>query len=239
VLREALDLWNNPRARLLVAVPFVLAILLKVLSGRALVVFFAGDAADAWLVSSLCLYGSVVMGATFSQNAFAYDGHGFATFLTAPLDLGLVLRAKNLVHASAGALLALVVALFYGLYFRAGSWLDVGCALAGVAALLPVLLMVGNLLSVFFPVKYHANLKRRDRVPLLASMLGVGGAALGSAPLGLVLRALHGQPPDARAVAVVLAAAAAAWFAYWSSLPAATRLLERRRELVLRAVSRD
>ena len=101
VVREAVDLWHNPRARLLVAVPFVLGILFKLLSGRALFVFFLGDTTDAWLLGGLCVYGAIVMGSTFSQNAFAYDGHGFSAFVVAPIDLGLVLRAKNVVHASA------------------------------------------------------------------------------------------------------------------------------------------
>jgi ABC-2 type transport system permease protein len=98
VVREALDLWHNPRARLLASVPFVLGILFKLLSGRDLFVFFFGRTADAWVLGSLALYGAIVLASTFSQNAFAYDGHGFSVFLTSPLELGLVLKAKNVVH---------------------------------------------------------------------------------------------------------------------------------------------
>lgn len=239
VLREALDLWHNPRARLLVAVPFVLGILLKLLSGRALFVFALGGSADAWLLGGLCTYGALVLGSTFSQNAFAYDGTGFAAFLAAPIALGQVLRAKNLVHALAGAGLAVIVALFYVAYFHAGSAIDVALALASVATLIPAVLTVGNQLSLFFPVKFHANMKRRDRVPFIASMLGVAAAGLGTAPFAWALRASGADGPSWLSVVRVLGAALTAWAVYGLSLPLTERTLARRRELVLRAVTRD
>lgn len=239
VTREALDLWHNPRARLLAAVPFVLAILLKLLSGRDLFAFFLGASADAWLLGGLCVYGAIVLGSTFSQNAFAYDGHGFAVFLTAPLELGLVLKAKNLVHALAGAGLALVVGVFYRLYFGHGRLLDGALAAASVAALVPCLLTVGNFLSLYFPVKFHLNLKRRDRLPFVASMLGLGGAAAGTAPLAWVLRRAGSEGPTLGSLAQMAVAVALAWGLYALTLPLALRTLEVRRELVLRAVTRE
>lgn len=239
VVRELVDLWNNPRARLLASVPFVLAILLKVLSGRALFVYVLGSTADATVMGGLAVYGAVVMASTFSQNAFAYDGHGFAVFLAAPMALGDVLKAKNLVHASAGFALALLVTLFYLLYFRAGTALDVACALTGVVAMVPVLLLVGNFLSVFFPVKFHANLKRRDKLPFLASMIGIAAASVGAAPFGLALRLQGKDGPDLSSLGLILAAAALNWVLYRALLPTALRLLEQRRELILRSVTRD
>lgn len=238
-VREALDLWHNPRARLLAAVPFVLGILLKLLSGRDLFVFFLGDTADAWFLGGLCVYGAIVLGSTFSQNAFAYDGHGFSAFLSSPVDLGLVLRAKNLVHAAAGAVLAVVAGLFYVLYFRHGTALDVACAFASVATLIPTVLTAGNFLSVFFPVKFHANLKRRDKLPFIASMLGVAAAGAGTAPMAWALRACGTLGPSWETLAVVAGAAALAWLVYWRSLPFAVALLLRRREAVLQAVTRE
>lgn len=239
VVREALDLWNNPRARLLAAVPFVLGILLKLLSARELFRFFLGEAADAWVLGGLCAYGAIVMGSTFSQNAFAYDGHGFTVFLTSPLELGAVLRAKNFVHAAAACALAVAVAAFYVAYFRAGGPLDVACALLSVAALVPALLAAGNFLSLFFPVKFHADLKRRDKLPFVASMLGVGAASVGTAPLAVSLR-LRGQAgPSAQTLLALVLAAAAGWLVYRLTLPTALSLLERRREKVLQAVTRE
>lgn len=238
-VREALDLWHNPRARLLAAVPFVLGILLRLLSGRDLFVFFLGGSADAWVLSGLSVYGAIVLGSTFSQNAFAYDGHGFAVFLSSPLELGLVLRAKNLVHALAGAGLAVLVGVFYLAYFRHGSAVDVAVAVASVSTLVPCLLMVGNGLSVVFPVKFHANLKRRDRLPFAASMLGVAGAGLGTWPMAAALRAAGRDGPSWSTVGLIGAAAMCAWVLYVSTLPLALRWLNLRREIILRAVTRE
>ncbi len=239
VVREAVDLWHNPRARLLVAVPFVLGILFKLLSGRALFVYIAGETADAWLLGGLCVYGAIVMGSTFSQNAFAYDGQGFSAFLAAPIDLGLVLRAKNLVHACAGAGLAVLVAIFYVAYYRHGSWLDVTLGLASVATLIPVVITVGNVLSVYFPVKFHANLTRRDKLPFIASMIGVGAAGVGTWPLAWALRQCGTSGPTLQSLVFVLASATAAWGVYALSLPPAVRRLVERREFILRAVTRE
>lgn len=239
VVREALDLWHNPRARLLAAVPFVLAILLKLLSGRDLFVYFLGRTADAWVLGGLCLYGAIVIASTFSQNTFAYDGHGFLVFLAAPVDLGQVLRAKNAVHAGAAALLSVLVGAFYVVYFGHGTLLDLLCAFAGVLGLVPVLLAAGNFLSLYFPVKFHANLKRRDKLPFAASMLGVVAASVGSAPFGFALRSVDKSGPDLVTVVGLTAAAALAWCVWAVSTPLAIRLLVSRREVVLRAVTRD
>lgn len=238
-VREAVDLFHNPRARLLAAVPFVLGILFRLLSGRDLFVFFLGATADAWLLGGLCVYGAIVLGSTFSQNAFAYDGHGFSAFVAAPIELGLVLRAKNLVHALAGGGLAALVALFYVAYFRHGAWLDVALALASVATLIPVVLTVGNGLSLYFPVKFHANLKRRDKLPFVASMLGVAAAGVGTWPLAFALRRCGTGGPTLEALAIVLGASGLAWGLYAATLPLALRTLVARRELVLRAVTRE
>ncbi len=238
-VREAVDLWHNPRARLLAAVPFVLGILLKLLSGRALFAFALGATADAWLLGGLAAYGAIVLGSTFSQNAFAYDGHGFAAFLSSPVDLGLVLRAKNLVHAAAGGLLGAATSLFYVAYFGHGGALDVACALASVATLIPVVLTVGNVLSVTFPVKFHADLKRRDRLPFAASMLGVAAAGVGTAPLAWALRARGTSGPALETLGALGLASAAAWLVYWLTFPLASALLRRRREAVLLAVTRE
>ncbi len=239
VVREALDLWRNPKARLLASVPFLLAILLKLISGRALFVHLLGDAADAWLMGALCLYGCIVISSTFSQNTFAYDGQGFSVFLAAPMELGDVMRAKNLVHGAAGVGLGLLASVFYVVYFRAGSFLSWACAVAAVGVMVPVLLAAGNLLSVFFPVKFHASLKRRDKLPFAASMLGVVAAAFGAFPFSLALRLNGREPPDVRSLLILLISVVAAFALYRAMRPLSLSLLDRRRELILRAVTRD
>jgi ABC-2 type transport system permease protein len=223
----------------LAAVPFVLGILLRLLSGRDLFVFFLGQTADAWVLSGLSVYGAILLGSTFSQNAFAYDGHGFAVFVTAPLDLGLVLRAKNLVHALAGAGLALAAGVFYLAYFQSGTVLDAVVAALAVTTLIPALLTMGNFLSLYFPVKFHANLKRRDQLPFLASMLGVVGAGVGTWPLLTVLRACGKSGPTLLTLGQLALGALVAWLVYGLSLPWALAKLDERREFVLRAVTRE
>jgi ABC-2 type transport system permease protein len=239
VTREALDLWRNPRARLLVSVPFVLAILLKLLSGRALFVYLLGQSADAWLMGGLAVYGAVVISSTFSQNTFAYDGHGFAVFLAAPMELADVLRAKNLVQGLAGMSMAVLVGLFYRVYFGFGTWVDFLCAMASVAAVVPVLLAAGNFLSLYFPVKFHASLKRRDKLPLTASMIGIAAACVGCMPFGWALRLAGKEGPTFQTVAMIALCAGMYAVLYRAVLPLAMRLLEQRREIVLRAVTRE
>jgi ABC-2 type transport system permease protein len=239
VMREALDLWRNPRARLLVAVPFILAILLKLLSGRDLFVYMLGPSADAWLMGGLCIYGAVVIASTFSQNTFAYDGQGFAIFLAAPLDLGDVLKAKNRVQGAAALGMAVLVAVFYRVYFGFGTAVDIVCALAAVVAVVPVLLAAGNFLSLYFPVKFHASLKRRDKVPLTASMLGIVAASAGCMPFGWALRLAGPGGPTWQTAAMIVLCAGLNVALYRAVLPLALRVLELRRERVLHAVTRE
>lgn len=237
--REALDLWKNPKARLLASVPFILAILIKLLSGRALFVYLLGRTADAWVMGGLCLYGAVVIASTFSQNMFGYDGHGLAVFLSAPVDLAWVVRAKNAVHAAGAVLLALLVSAFYRVYFGAGSLWDWGCAMGAVLAVVPVLLAAGNFLSLYFPVKFHSSLKRRDKLPFAAAMLGVAATSVGSAPFAWALR-LEGRDGALPRTALAIALCAAlAWILYRAMLPRALETLRARREQVLLAVTRE
>jgi ABC-2 type transport system permease protein len=237
--REALDLWRNPRARLLTSVPFVLAILLKLLSGRDLFVYLLGQSADAWLMGGLSVYGAVVISSTFSQNTFAYDGQGFAIFLAAPVNLADVLRAKNLVQGVAGLSMALLVGLFYRVYFGFGTWVDFLCSMASVAAVVPMLLSAGNFLSLYFPVKFHASLKRRDKLPLTASMLGIVAASVGCMPFGWALKLAGKTGPTGQTAMMIALCAALYAVLYRLVLPLALHLLDQRREIILRAVTRE
>ncbi|MFP2904868.1 hypothetical protein ACLESD_07400 [Pyxidicoccus sp. 3LFB2] len=239
VMREALDLWRNPRARLLAAVPFILAILLKLLSGRDLFVYLLGASADAWLMGGLCIYGAVVIASTFSQNTFGYDGQGFAVFLAAPMDLADVLRAKNRVQAAGGLGMAALVGVFYRVYFGFGTVVDWLCAMASVAAVVPMLLAAGNFLSMYFPVKFHASLKRRDKVPLTASMLGILAASAGCMPFGWAMKLAGKEGPTWQTAAMIALCAGLNAVLYQGVLPLALRVLEQRRERVLHAVTRE
>jgi ABC-2 type transport system permease protein len=150
-----------------------------------------------------------------------------------------VLYAKNLVHGTLGALVALFVIGFYRVYFAAGTWVDALCAAVSVLVVIPILLAMGNFLSLFFPVKFHSNLKRRDKVPFAASMLGVAAASLGTAPCAMALRRVGTAGPNAATALEIFLCASVAWLIYGFSLGAATQLLESRREIVLKSVTRE
>ncbi len=237
--KEFIELYNNPRARLLVSVPFVLAILLKITSARALLVFLFAVKADAVLLSGLCSYGALVMTATFSQNAFAYDGHGLALVYASPQRLDVTLLAKNVVHGLAGVALAMAVCVFYALYFRTAQLLDFAAAMSGVLILVPLLVAAGNGLSLVFPVKFHASLKRKDKVPLLASMLGIAAATLGVTPLSFVLRHQVAERVRVQDVAFLLLCAALSLAVWALTRPVVNWALIRRREYILMRVTRD
>ncbi|MFN0062954.1 MAG: hypothetical protein ACKVPX_10610 [Myxococcaceae bacterium] len=236
--REALELWNNPRARLLVAVPFVLGILLKLLSARDLAAFVAGDTADAWLMGGLALYGALVLASHFGQNAFGYEGWGFARFLTAPLPLAVVLRVKNIVHATAALTLAGTVVGFYKVYFGAGSWVDAGVTLLGSVTMLAGLLAVGNVLSVLFPTRFDATLQRKDRPPFIASLLGVAAASAAVSPFITTLASAGHAGLALRHVAALVLPTLFALALYALSFPLVARILVRRREAILHALTR-
>ena len=190
-------------------------------------------------MGGLCIYGAVVMASTFSQNTFAYDGQGLAMLICAPVELGDVLRAKNRVQGAAAGGMALLVGLFYRVYFRQGSALDFLCAMASVLAVIPVLLAAGNFLSLYFPVKFHASLKRRDKMPLTASMLGIGAASVGCAPFVWALRFAGAEGPRPQTLLMLGLCAGVNLVLYRALLPLALRLLEQRKEMVLRAVTRE
>jgi ABC-2 type transport system permease protein len=234
--RELVDLWRNPRARLLATVPFVLAILLKLLSAHALAVYLLGEKAEVALLGGLSVYGALVMTSTFAQNAFGYDGRALRAFLASPVPLGEVLAVKNRVHALAWLLLSLATLGYARLYFGFGSLRAVLIVALGVLCLLPVLLASGNFLSVYFPVKFHETLERRDRLPLAAVSLGMAAASLGVMPLVLAVR--RGGVTWGSALCLS-AVALAAWALYAVSLKPAKALLEARQEKVLAAVERE
>jgi len=237
--REASDWVRNPKARLLVSVPFFLCILLKLVSARDLAAAFLGGAVDAWLLTVLCSYAGLVVGANFAQNVFAYDGPGLALLYAAPVPLRLVMAAKNAVHAAGALLVALFLTGFYGLYVFPAGPASMAAGLFALAGQIPVLLAAGNFLSVLAPRKFHASLRRRDRPPPVATFAGLFSAAAAIAPSTLVLRLLGGEEPGAGTLGALLLVAAIAWFGYLKLLPRACALLESRREVVLRQVMRE
>jgi ABC-2 type transport system permease protein len=237
LLKEALELWKHPRARLLACVPFVLCIFIRVFSARTLFVYAVGNAADAFLMGALCLYSATLMTSTFAQNSFAYEGHAFFSLSSAPMDMAWVLRAKNIVQALAGALLAALVALFY-VGCVGGGLRECVFSAAAVGALLPVLLCAGNFMSLLFPRKFHASLQRKDRLPLPVTLGGIAAAAVGIAPWSWMVSSLQGHRPSGLMCIALSAVTLLCWAAYGVLWPSLTRLLERRKEAIWKAVTR-
>ena len=238
LLRELLDLWHNPRARLLVFAPFVLTVALRVFSAPALIGWWLPHTAELWMVGGLCLYAVVVFATTFSQNLFGYDGRAMAAFLAAPLPLAQVVQAKARAHALAAFALAGALILFFRLYTGQGGLLTALAALLGVATLLPVMLTTGAFVSARWPARFHTSMERRDEQPRAALAIGVASASVGAAPLLAVARGAAGRGISALDLVWLGGAAALAWALAWALRPVALRAILARREAILGAVSR-
>lgn len=237
--RELSDLLRNPKARLLLAVPFFLCILLKLVSARDLAEAFLDQSADAWLLYALCSYASVVVTTNFSQNSFGYDGAGLALLFAAPAPTRKLLFAKNAVHALVALAAALLLTLFYALYAGLPTAASLWVGLFAMAGQLPLLLLAGNALSIVAPRKFHASLRRRDRAPLLSTLVGFAAVCLALAPSALVLRAMGRSGPSAVTLACLALIAALCLLLYARLVRRTAQLLDARRETVLQLVLRE
>jgi ABC-2 type transport system permease protein len=172
-------------------------------------------------------------------NAFGWDRGGARALFLAPLEPRRVLAGKNLAMAAyATALLAGAAAAAVA----AGGWPPTW-ALAGAAALHlalgPMLLGAGNLVSIWNPRASGFTLRRAKNLPALS---GLAGMAIVSGAVGLLaLPALLAARLDEPWVLVGgwVAAAAAAWAAYLTTLRRVGALLEARRERLLAEVCGD
>ena len=239
VERELSDLLRNPKARLLLAVPFFLCILLKLVSARSLAEAFLGQSADAWLIYALCAYASVVVTTNFSQNSFGYDGAGLALLFAAPAPAQKLLFAKNIVHALVALTAALLLTLFYALYAGLPTAASLWVGLLAMAGQLPLLLLAGNALSIVAPRKFHASLRRRDRAPLLSTLAGFVAVCLALAPSALALRGMGRSGPTAATLASLALIAALSMALYALLVRRTAQLLDARRERVLQLVLRE
>jgi ABC-2 type transport system permease protein len=237
--REVRDLAHNPKVRLLGALPFFLTILLKLVQAREVIRVLAGVHTDLWIAVLLTTYGGVILAANFAQNAFAYDGQGLFLIFAAPVPLRTVLVAKNVAHGAASLLLGLVLFTFYSLYVHLPAGPDALAALATLLFQVLLILAIGNLLSVIAPRKFHTGLQRRDRVPPLTTAGGMVGAGLALLPLKLVLGVAGPGPLGWGLASALLLGVLAGGALYAAALGPALRLLERRREDVLRAITRE
>lgn len=175
----------------------------------------------------------------FWVNPLAWERGGARTFYLAPIAPGAALAAKNL------ALLACATLVFLAsetAYAAAAGWPEawaVAGALALELGLAPVLYGLGNLVGILWPRAAPVGAQRSGALSPLAAVAGMGivsgAAVLFGVPvlLALLLDRLWAVPVLWAALGL---GGAVAWRA---TLPAAGRLLTRRREAVLAAVTGD
>jgi len=239
VWRELLDLFRNPKARLLFFVPLVLAVAMRLLSMRPLIEFFVGELAQAWILTGLTLYGLTIFSLTFMQNAFGYDGRSLAWLLAAPITPRQIMRAKLQALQLAALLVLLFDCSFFALYFGIewiGLWLY--AFFAGLC-LLYALLGIGALVSVRFATRYHAGLERRDQQPRSAILTGLFATSVGAAPALQLLRVREGQPLEFQAVMLLGGAALLYALCYRLARPSLEGFFEARKQRVLHALLKD
>lgn len=234
--KELKTLLSSPKARLLVAVPFFLLILLKIIGAAPLFRYLWGDTWAAVVLALLGAYVLSVLAGQFFSNGFGYDGPGVRQVFSLPQPPGVWLAGRNLAQA------ALALAQFTGL----GLLLFVLMPGAGVRAValpvtsfpfgLLVLLGLGNLLGARYPRRFHMSLARRDR-PVGASFVWVL-ACLGGCTL--VVLAMTGLAPDRGAGLWVALAPLPLLGAgiYALLLPVAARWTRAGRERIIDAIGR-
>jgi ABC-2 type transport system permease protein len=175
----------------------------------------------------------------FWLNAFGWDRGGARLLFLAPLDLSEVMVAKN------GAAYALSAALYLAssglavvLAGAPPAWALVG-GLALHAGAAPWLYGLGNLVSVLNPRVASMTLQRSGNLPALSGLAGMaivsGVAGLFSLPVLLALHLDEGWvlPAAWGALGVI------GLVAYRLALPLVGRLVGRRREPLLAAVTGD
>lgn len=70
-------------------------------------------------------------------------------------------------------------------------------------------------------------------------MLGLGAASIGTTPFAMAMKLVGKHGPTWMTAGLIAGSAVVAWGVYRLTLPVALKLLEQRRELVLRAVTRE
>jgi ABC-2 type transport system permease protein len=235
--RELVFLTRHP-------LPLVLGIILPAVAGlvawKAIpyIPTEAGEVVRALPVLGVALYVHLAT-QSFWLNGFGWERGGARLYFLAPVRLEQVLLAKNLSVAA----LALGIHLASALALVLAGGLPPGWALAGTLALhlgsAPWFLALGNVVSIWNPRVAPLALQRSGSLPALSALAGMaifsGVAALFALPVLLALKLDEGWllPP------AWLALGAVGGLAWWRTLPAAARLLERRREELLAAVTGD
>lgn len=189
-VKELRSLVANPKARLLLAVPFFLVIVLKIIGAPHLFYFLWENAWTAVFMGFLSLYVLSVLSGQLFANGFGFDGHGIRQVFFYPVGPETWFRGRNLAQATVtsaqyGFLWMLVLGSMEGATLR-------GCGLpvSGFAFTLPVLLGLGNVLSIRYPRRFYYTLAHRDR-PVATSFLLVLLVLTACAAVSMATFALH------------------------------------------------
>jgi ABC-2 type transport system permease protein len=195
----------------------------------------AGEVVAALPLFGFALYAHMVT-QPFWLNGFGWDREGTQLFFLAPIRLADVLAAKNLAAAS------LSIVIFTGCVLatvavagRPPGWVIAG-GFTLHAGFAPWLYAVGNVVTAANPIGAGFTLERGSRLPMLSGLAGMAAtfvaAALFSVPVlvALKLDTAWLLPP------AWLGLGAIGLEVLQRTLPAAGRLVERRREQILDAV---
>jgi ABC-2 type transport system permease protein len=187
---------------------------------------------------SFALYTHLVL-QIFWLNAFGWERGGARLLYLAPVSPPQVLLSKNLalLIVSAG-IFATSAALTLLVGDRPPLWAVVAAGVLQLAGS-PVLFGLGNLVGVLNPKAASFGLKRGVNISSLSALAGMGILSVAGSLFGIpVLIALRLGEPWLLSVGWAVVGAGA-FAVYWKTLPAAGRLLVRRREEVLSVVCGD
>jgi ABC-2 type transport system permease protein len=235
--REAKQLLRHP-------LPGVLLLVIPALAAFAawkavpLIPAEAGEVLRALPLLAFALYTHLAT-QVFWLNAFGWDRGGARLLFLAPLDLGEVLAAKNLATYGLSAVLYLGSALLAVALAGAPPAWALAAAVVLHLGVAPWLYGLGNLVSVLSPRAAARTLQRSGNLPALSGLAGMAivsaVSGLFALPVLLALRLDEGWVLPAAWGAL----GAAGLLGYRAALPRLGRLLQRRRELLLAAVTGD
>jgi len=235
--KELRYLSRHPVARVaMVVVPGLAAVLAWKLAPA--IPAEAGEVVRALPLFGFALYVHLVL-QIFWLNAFAWEGGGARTLFLAPVSPRAVLAAKNgAVALAAAGLFALGGAVYLAAGAAPPAWALLG-AVALHLGLGPVLFGPGNLVSILNPRAATFALQRGAALPALSSLIGLAILSAAGALYGLPVLLALWLDSGWSLVAMWVAVGATAWLAWARTLPASGRLLGRRREALLAALSGD
>jgi ABC-2 type transport system permease protein len=234
--KEIRTFASNPKARLLLAVPFFLLILFKIIGGHQLFMYLWGDGWAAVLLALLGLYVLSVLSGQFFANGFGYDGPGVKQTFLASAPPRSWLFGRNLAQGLFAVAQFLGLATLLFVLMPSTTFRGIELPLLTFPFGLFTMLGMGNWLSARFPRRFHLSLARRDR-PVGVAFLWVLATLGGCTMLTLALLGFAGRgilPLWAALVGLPFLGAAI----YRMLIPVALRTMRVNRERIIELVAR-